>query len=68
MWDPPPPVEKRPQVPVKKVPKSTSQSQPSNAKGRAGGKKNVDSNGKQSFLLVRYPDGNGPDTNLIEML
>jgi hypothetical protein len=28
-------------------------------------KKGLDPNGKKTFLYDRYPDGNGPDTNLI---
>jgi hypothetical protein len=28
-------------------------------------KKGLDPNGKKSFLYDRYPDGAGPDTNLI---
>lgn len=31
-------------------------------------KKGLDPNGKKSFLYERYPDGSGPDTNLIETL
>ena len=31
-------------------------------------KNNKGQNGKSSFLLSRYPDGNGPDSELIEML
>lgn len=66
VWDPPPPVDKKYQQPVKRVSKNVSHSQqPYNAKGKPGGKKGLDANGKPSFLLDRYPDGNGPDTNLI---
>ena len=37
--------------------------------GGAGGKKDAkNENGKSPFLLSRYPDGNGPDSDLIEML
>ena len=32
------------------------------------GKDNKNKDGKSSFLLSRYPDGNGPDSELIEML
>jgi katanin p60 ATPase-containing subunit A1 len=38
---------------------------PKDGKGKDG--KGVD-NGKSAFLLSRYPDGNGPDAELIEML
>lgn len=68
VWDPPPPMDKKMNQPVKKATKNVSYSQPYNAKGRPGAKKGLDANGKPSFLLDRYPDGNGPDTNLIEML
>ena len=58
-------------------------SRPSGAKnygggGKGGGNKNAKDgkgkdgkggdNGKSAFLLSRYPDGNGPDAELIEML
>lgn len=48
-----------------------------NAGGGKGGNKNAKDgkgkdgkgdNGKSAFLLSRYPDGNGPDAELIEML
>lgn len=72
VWDPPPPMERKPPQ-VKRVSKNLSYApQHQNLKNRQGtlgntkGKKNTD--GKKSFLLQRYPDGNGPDTNLIEML
>lgn len=67
VWDPPPPVEKR-QQPVKRVSKNITQNTPYPGRGKAGGKKGLDPNGKKSFLYDRYPDGNGPDSNLIEML
>jgi hypothetical protein len=31
-------------------------------------KKKGDTGGKKTFLNDRYPEGSGPDTNLIEML
>lgn len=68
VWDPPPPRPGYQGQPVKRVSKNISQSQPYNAKGKPGSKKGVDPNGKKTFLQERYPDGNGPDTNLIEML
>ena len=45
----------------------------SNNKGNKGGKGNNNNNnkgkdGKSSFLLSCYPDGKGPDSDLIEML
>ena len=36
--------------------------------GKDNNKNNKGQNGKSSFLLSRYPDGNGPDSELIEML
>ena len=45
-----------------------------NAGGKGGNKKDgkgkdgKGENGKSAFLLSRYPDGNGPDAELIEML
>ena len=50
-------------------------SRPSGGKNIGGGNKNAKGkdgkggeNGKSAFLLSRYPDGNGPDAELIEML
>ena len=50
-------------------------SRPSGGKNIGGGNKNAKGkdgkgaeNGKSPFLLSRYPDGNGPDAELIEML
>lgn len=74
VWDPPPPVDKR-GLPAKRVSNNLTHSpnynirNSKNQPGAAGRrKKGVDANGKKTFLLERYPDGNGPDTNLIEML
>ena len=40
-----------------------------NKNGKDGkGKDGKGENGKSAFLLSRYPDGNGPDSELIEML
>ena len=36
--------------------------------GKGPNPKDKGNNGKSSFLLSRYPDGNGPDSELIEML
>jgi hypothetical protein len=58
-------MEKKPGQPAKRVSKNVSQSQPYNAKNKPGLKKGLDPNGKKSFLYDRYPDGGGPDTNLI---
>ena len=50
-------------------------SRPSGGKNIGGGNKNAKGkdgkggeNGKSAFLLSRYPDGNGPDAELLEML
>ena len=71
VWEPPPPLEKK-QQPVKRVSNNITHS-PNynirNSKNMPKGKKGQqDPNGRKGFLLERYPDGNGPDTNLIEML
>lgn len=64
VWDSPPPMEKRQSV--QKVGKSQGskshqvRSLPPKKKGETGGKK--------TFLNDRYPEGSGPDSNLIEML
>ena len=39
-----------------------------NAGNKGNGKNKEGQNGKSSFLLSRYPDGSGPDSELIEML
>lgn len=67
VWDPPPQVQKN-KEPIKRISKNISNNQPYPAKGRKGAQKGLDANGKKTFLSERYPDGNGPDTNLIEML
>lgn len=57
VWDPPPPMEKRPpQNNVKRTSKNISQNQSYNGRGGArtsgtGAKKGVDANGKKTFLL-----------------
>lgn len=67
VWDPPPPVEKR-QQPVKRTSKNITHS-PNynirNSKNLPGQKGKKGTDGKKGFLADRYPDGNGPDSNLI---
>ena len=41
---------------------------PSGGKGSKPNANDKNKDGKSSFLLSRYPDGNGPDSELIEML
>lgn len=64
VWDPPPPMQKK-QQPIKRASKNISSNLPYPSKNRPGAKKGLDPNGKKSFLYDRYPDGSGPDSNLI---
>lgn len=68
VWDSPPPVDKRQSV--NKVQRPNNYNQPASKNNQiknAPNKKKpaLDANGKKTFLADRYPDGNGPDTNLI---
>ena len=67
VWDSPPPLEKRQSV--QKVNKANSM-RSNNIRNGPVKKKNQGKDGeKKTFLNDRYPNGgNGPDTNLIEML
>jgi len=67
IWDSPPPLEKRQSV--QKVNKANNNVRNHNIRNVPGKPKKSDSNNeKKTFLNDRYPNGNGPDTNLIEML
>lgn len=68
VWDPPPPIEKRP--PAKRISKNLSyapQNLNRNKTNQPARNKKGDGE-KKGFLQERYADGNGPDSNLIEML
>jgi hypothetical protein len=67
VWESPPPIDKRQSI--NKAPKSISNPNNKNHQIRSlPPKKKVDNNGKKTFLTDRYPEGSGPDSNLIEML
>lgn len=65
VWDSPPPLEKRQSV--QKVNKSNPNQRNHQIRSLPQKKKNEE-NGKKTFLNDRYPNGSGPDSNLIEML
>jgi hypothetical protein len=70
VWDPPPGMDRKPPPPqAKRSSKNHSQNQTYNGRnGKLQGRdKRVGTNStmKKTFLLDRYPDGNGPDSNLI---
>lgn len=70
IWDPPESLQKNvsnPKIskPVSRANKNFNVSKP-NPKGSI--KKIKKQEGRPSFLLERYPEGDGPDKNLIEML
>lgn len=62
-------MDKKPNQQAKRATRNVSQNYNGKTKpNMPSNKKGLDPNGKKSFLYERYPDGNGPDTNLIEML
>lgn len=64
VWDSPPPMEKR-QPSIQKTNKVSSVR---NNNIRNGPAKKKNEGDKKTFLNDRYPNGSGPDSNLIEML
>lgn len=72
MWNPP--VERTTLHTVKKVGKNISQAPPTFPKARtiqSGNQKRKNASGqphKHNFINHVYPNGDGPDKNLIEML
>lgn len=67
VWDPPPPMQK-PRQPVKRVSKNVSYAPQNNYnrnKPNQPGRNKKNGDPKKDFIYSRYPDGNGPDTNLI---
>jgi katanin p60 ATPase-containing subunit A1 len=68
VWNAPPPIDKRSQLQqLKRVSKPASKNLSYNGRsGKAQGEARM--NPKKTFLSARYPDGRGPDANLIEML
>lgn len=67
IWESPPPIEKRQShVKVNKPAINNKNHQIRNIPQKK--KDGKDNNGKKTFLNDRYPEGSGPDTNLIEML
>jgi hypothetical protein len=64
VWESPPPMEKRQSV--QKVNKINSNSNRNHQIRSVPAKKKADGNGeKKTFLNDRYPNGSGPDSNLI---
>jgi hypothetical protein len=70
VWEQPPPLDRRPPHPqVKRTTKNQSQNQSCNGRnGKFQGRDRrvgTNPNQKKTFLQERYPEGNGPDANLI---
>lgn len=69
IWDSPPPIEKRQSLlKVSKPNVSTGHGNKNHQVRSLPPKKKGETGGKKTFLNDRYPEGSGPDQNLIEML